>query len=55
MNARAEPAAVPIMIGASSTTTLMTAINCEAYNLISRGIISAKDLDATVTSGPGLR
>ncbi|KAI4739639.1 putative hydroxyacyl-CoA dehydrogenase [Aureobasidium sp. EXF-12298] len=34
---------------------LQAAINNEAYSLISRGIVSAEDLDAAVTSGPGLR
>ncbi|CAG1964018.1 unnamed protein product, partial [Fusarium graminearum] len=34
---------------------LQAAINNEAYSLISRGIVSAKDLDTAVTQGPGLR
>ena len=34
---------------------LQAAINAEAYSLISRGVISAQDLDSAVTSGPGLR
>jgi 3-hydroxyacyl-CoA dehydrogenase len=34
---------------------LQAAINNEAYSLVSRGIVSAEDLDAAVTSGPGLR
>ena len=34
---------------------LQAAINNEAYSLVSRGIVSAADLDAAVTSGPGLR
>lgn len=34
---------------------LQAVINNEAYSLISRGIVSAKDLDAAVSSGPGLR
>jgi 3-hydroxyacyl-CoA dehydrogenase len=34
---------------------LQAAINNEAYSLVSRGIVSAVDLDAAVTSGPGLR
>ncbi|KAI2849950.1 hypothetical protein CBS11350_1863 [Aspergillus niger] len=34
---------------------LQAAINSEAYSLISRGIVSAKDLDTVMTSGPGLR
>jgi len=34
---------------------LQAAINNEAYSLISRGIVSARDLDAAVSSGPGLR
>ncbi|KAI1036744.1 hypothetical protein LB503_003370, partial [Fusarium chuoi] len=34
---------------------LQAAINSEAYSLTSRGIVSAGDLDAAVTSGPGLR
>ena len=34
---------------------LQAALNSEAYSLISRGIVSAEDLDAAVTSGPGLR
>ncbi|KAL7946821.1 hypothetical protein V8C42DRAFT_364122 [Trichoderma barbatum] len=34
---------------------LQAAINNEAYSLLSRGIVSAEDLDAAVTSGPGLR
>lgn len=34
---------------------LQAAINNEAYSLISRGIVSAEDLDTAVTSGPGLR
>lgn len=34
---------------------LQAAINNEAYSLISRGIVSAKDLDAAVSSGPGVR
>ncbi|KAL2816924.1 hypothetical protein BJX63DRAFT_441289 [Aspergillus granulosus] len=34
---------------------LQAAINSEAYSLISRGIVSAEDLDRAVTSGPGLR
>ncbi|KAG9846701.1 hypothetical protein KCU98_g6234, partial [Aureobasidium melanogenum] len=34
---------------------LQAAINNEGYSLISRGIVSAEDLDAAVTSGPGLR
>lgn len=34
---------------------LQAAINNEAYSLISRGIVSASDLDLAVTQGPGLR
>ena len=34
---------------------LQAAINSEAYSLISRGIVSAEDLNAAVTLGPGLR
>ncbi|KAF4336572.1 3-hydroxyacyl dehydrogenase [Fusarium beomiforme] len=34
---------------------LQAAINNEAYSLISRGIVSAEDVDTAVTSGPGLR
>jgi 3-hydroxyacyl-CoA dehydrogenase len=34
---------------------LQAAINNEAYSLLSRGIVSAKDLDTAVTAGPGLR
>ena len=34
---------------------LQAAINNEAYSLISRGIVSAEDLDTAVTAGPGLR
>jgi 3-hydroxyacyl-CoA dehydrogenase len=34
---------------------LQAAINAEAYSLISRGVVSAEDLDTAVTSGPGLR
>lgn len=34
---------------------LQAAINSEAYSLISRGIVSAGDVDLAVTSGPGLR
>lgn len=34
---------------------LQAAINNEAYSLISRGVVSASDLDAAVSSGPGLR
>lgn len=34
---------------------LQAAINNEAYSLITRGIVSASDLDAAVSSGPGLR
>jgi 3-hydroxyacyl-CoA dehydrogenase len=34
---------------------LQAAINNEAYSLLSRRIVSAEDLDAAVTSGPGLR
>ncbi|GKZ38607.1 hypothetical protein AbraIFM66950_010916 [Aspergillus brasiliensis] len=34
---------------------LQAAINNEAYSLISRGIVSARDLDLAVTQGPGLR
>jgi 3-hydroxyacyl-CoA dehydrogenase len=34
---------------------LQAAINNEAYSLISRGIVSAEDLDIAVASGPGLR
>ncbi|GKZ16487.1 crystallin, lambda 1 [Aspergillus brasiliensis] len=34
---------------------LQAAINSEAYSLVSRGIVSAEDLDTAVTSGPGLR
>lgn len=34
---------------------LQAAINNEAYSLISRGIVSAADLDLAVTQGPGLR
>ncbi|EKJ71686.1 hypothetical protein FPSE_08132 [Fusarium pseudograminearum CS3096] len=34
---------------------LQAAINNEAYSLISRGVVSAKDLDMAVTQGPGLR
>ncbi|KAL4999775.1 hypothetical protein BDV10DRAFT_183926 [Aspergillus recurvatus] len=34
---------------------LQAAINNEAYSLVSRGIVSAEDLDTAVTSGPGLR
>jgi 3-hydroxyacyl-CoA dehydrogenase len=33
---------------------LQATINNEAYSLVSRGIVSAADLDAAVTSGPGL-
>lgn len=34
---------------------LQAAINNEAYSLISRGVVSAQDLDLAVTQGPGLR
>lgn len=34
---------------------LQAAINNEAYSLVSRGIVSAEDLDLAVTQGPGLR
>lgn len=34
---------------------LQAAINNEAYSLISRGVVSAEDLDLAVTQGPGLR
>ncbi|KAB5518014.1 hypothetical protein GE09DRAFT_1044988 [Coniochaeta sp. 2T2.1] len=34
---------------------LQAVLNNEAYSLVSRGIVSAEDLDAAVTSGPGLR
>lgn len=34
---------------------LQAAINNEAYSLISRGIVSAKDLDTAMTTGIGLR
>ncbi|PNP77088.1 hypothetical protein FNYG_09557 [Fusarium nygamai] len=34
---------------------LQAAINNEAYSLISRGVVSARDLDMAVTQGPGLR
>lgn len=34
---------------------LQAAINNETYSLLSRGVVSAEDLDAAVTSGPGLR
>ena len=34
---------------------LQAAINNEAYSLISRGIVSAEDLDTAVSSGPGIR
>lgn len=34
---------------------LQAAINNEAYSLVSRGVVSAADLDAAVTSGPVLR
>jgi 3-hydroxyacyl-CoA dehydrogenase len=34
---------------------LQAAINSEAYSLVSRGIVSAEDLDTAVSSGPGLR
>lgn len=34
---------------------LQAAMNSEAYSLISRGIVSAEDLDTAVTSGPGMR
>ena len=34
---------------------LQAAINNEAYSLVSRGIVSAEDLDTAITSGPGLR
>lgn len=34
---------------------LQAAINNETYSLVSRGNVSAVDLDAAVTSGPGLR
>ena len=34
---------------------LQAAINSEAYSLISRGVVSAEDLDTAVSMGPGLR
>lgn len=34
---------------------LQAAINNEAYSLLSRGIVSAPDLDTAVSSGPGIR
>ena len=34
---------------------LQAAINKEAYSLITRGVVSAEDLDSAVRSGPGLR
>lgn len=34
---------------------LQAALNNEAYSLVSRGVISAQDLDTAVTNGPGLR
>ncbi|EHK19702.1 uncharacterized protein TRIVIDRAFT_46955 [Trichoderma virens Gv29-8] len=34
---------------------LQMALYYEAYSLVSRGVISAEELDITITSGPGLR
>lgn len=34
---------------------LQAAVNNEAYSLVSRGVISAQDLDTAMTTGPGLR
>lgn len=34
---------------------LQAAVNNEAYSLISRGVVSAEDLDVAMTNGPGLR
>lgn len=34
---------------------LQAAVNNEAYSLVSRGVVSARDLDAAMTTGPGLR
>lgn len=34
---------------------LQAALNNEAYSLLARGVVSAEDLDAAVTSGVGLR
>ena len=34
---------------------LQAAINNESYSLVSRGIVSARELDLALTNGPGLR
>lgn len=34
---------------------LQAALNNEAYSLITRGVVSARDLDRAITLGPGLR
>ena len=34
---------------------LQAAVNNEAYSLVSRGVVSARDLDVAMTTGPGLR
>ncbi len=34
---------------------LQAAVNNEAYSFVSRGVVSAQDLDAAMTTGPGLR
>ena len=34
---------------------LQAAVNNEAYSLVSRGVVSARDLDVVMTAGPGLR
>jgi 3-hydroxyacyl-CoA dehydrogenase len=34
---------------------LQAAVNNEAYSLVSRGIVSAQDLDTAMVTGPGLR
>lgn len=34
---------------------LQAAVNNEAYSLVSRGVVSARDMDTIMTTGPGLR
>lgn len=49
----------PILINheipGSVANRLQAAVNNEAYSLISRGVVSAQDLDIAMTTGPGLR
>jgi 3-hydroxyacyl-CoA dehydrogenase len=50
-----KPVLIKREVPGFAANRLQAAINNEAYSLVSRGVLSARDLDTVVTTGPGLR